>query len=65
MKLGHSSSEEYKSLEKILLGDQMYNLRARCGSQCRDIEEQVACLVDQATDPNILGRTYLGWEPWM
>ena len=27
--------------------------------------EQVAVLVEQATDPNILGRTYQGWAPWL
>jgi len=26
---------------------------------------QVDCLVDQATDPNILGRTYAGWAAWI
>ncbi|KAI4490660.1 hypothetical protein M0804_003604 [Polistes exclamans] len=28
-------------------------------------EEQVECLLDQATDFNILGRTYVGWKPWL
>ncbi|KAI4492328.1 hypothetical protein M0802_009838 [Mischocyttarus mexicanus] len=28
-------------------------------------EEQVECLLDQATDLNILGRTYVGWKPWL
>ena len=26
---------------------------------------QVDCLVEQATDPNILGRTWIGWSPWL
>lgn len=25
----------------------------------------VECLVDQATDPNILGRTWAGWAAWI
>nr|XP_031842428.1 DNA-dependent protein kinase catalytic subunit-like isoform X2 [Nomia melanderi] len=28
-------------------------------------EEQIECLLDQATDLNILGRTYVGWQPWL
>ncbi|XP_047361003.1 DNA-dependent protein kinase catalytic subunit-like isoform X1 [Vespa velutina] len=28
-------------------------------------EEQVECLLDQATDLNILGRTFVGWKPWL
>ena len=28
-------------------------------------EDQVACLIDQATDFNILGRTFRGWEPYL
>ena len=26
---------------------------------------QVRCLLDQATDPNILGRTFHGWKPYL
>ena len=29
------------------------------------VEEQVDCLVDMATDDNILGRTWVGWRPWI
>ena len=29
-----------------------------------DVAMQVDCLIDQATDPNILGRTWLGWKSW-
>ncbi|XP_050478858.1 DNA-dependent protein kinase catalytic subunit-like isoform X2 [Bombus huntii] len=28
-------------------------------------EEQIECLLDQATDLNILGRTHVGWKPWL
>ena len=27
--------------------------------------QQVDVLVEQATDLNILGRTYQGWSPWL
>jgi hypothetical protein len=32
---------------------------------CDSVAEQVAFLLEQATDPNILGRTWGGWEPWV
>ena len=38
---------------------------AQVGKRCGNVEEQVDCLIDHATDPNILGRTYVGWEPWV
>lgn len=28
-------------------------------------EQQVDVLVELATDPNVLGRTYHGWKPWL
>ena len=28
-------------------------------------EEQVDCLLDQAVDPGILGRTWAGWRPFL
>jgi hypothetical protein len=47
------------------MGDPEHNLRARVGKQCHDPKEQVECLVDLATDPNVLGRTWMGWSPWI
>ena len=29
------------------------------------VEDQVLCLLDQAMDPNVLGRTWWGWRPWL
>jgi DNA-dependent protein kinase catalytic subunit len=29
------------------------------------VEEQVKCIIEQSTDPDILGRTYAGWEPFV
>ena len=35
-------------------------------SGCKlSVDEQVRCLLDQATDPNILGRSWQGWKPWL
>ncbi|XP_070581112.1 DNA-dependent protein kinase catalytic subunit-like [Ptychodera flava] len=41
------------------------SVRAKNPESGLSVENQVACLVEQATDQNILGRTYLGWEPWV
>ena len=62
---GHSRTPEYPSLKAILMGDPVYNKRAKVGERCGSVEEQVDCLIDHATDPNILGRTWVGWEPWV
>ncbi|GAX74143.1 hypothetical protein CEUSTIGMA_g1592.t1 [Chlamydomonas eustigma] len=35
------------------------------GGRCVDEEQQVRCLLDQATDPGILGRTWEGWRPYL
>lgn len=29
------------------------------------VEEQVKCIIEQSTDLNILGRTWLGWQPFI
>ena len=29
------------------------------------VEEQVACIIEQSTDLNILGRTWCGWQPFI
>ena len=44
------------------MGDRKYSRRAEIGERCSSVEEQVVCLIDHATDPNILGRTWQGWE---
>lgn len=57
----HASNSYLKSLQQIVKGDAAVNIRARTGEICSSTKEQVDCLIDQATDPNILGRTYFGW----
>ncbi|KAG1664558.1 hypothetical protein FOA52_009441 [Chlamydomonas sp. UWO 241] len=32
---------------------------------CADEEQQARCLLDLATDPNVLGRAYEGWKPFL
>jgi len=54
-----------KNLQQIVFGDQSFNIRAQVKERCNTTQEQVDCLIDQATDPNILGRTWFGWAPWV
>ena len=74
----HSRRSHWKALKTIVEGDPQRDERARirAGTE-RDgnaadvpggrltVEQQVACLLDQATDPNILGRTWEGWKPFV
>ena len=47
----------------ILKGRPDKNYRATVPDTCRSVSEQVGCLIDMASDPNILCRTYMGWAP--
>lgn len=58
-------SKALKAFENVALGDPKDNIRSQLPDKGLSVEQQVAALIDQATDPNILGRTYAGWEPWM
>ena len=62
--LGHGKKDVFKSFEKVVLGHED-SKRAMLPNTGLSVEQQVAALIDQATDPNILGRTWVGWEPWM
>ena len=50
---------------KVLKGSEDTDIRARRPASGLSVEDQVACLLNQATDPNILGRMWQGWEPWV
>lgn len=52
-------------MEAVCIGDKSVNIRAREPENGLSVETQVDCLIDQATDANILGRTYQGWDPWV
>lgn len=54
-----------ESLKEIVLGKGNENARASLGKQGLTVHQQVDILLEQATDPNILGRTWKGWEPFL
>ncbi|XP_076239081.1 DNA-dependent protein kinase catalytic subunit [Calliopsis andreniformis] len=50
----------------IIIGnDDVKQARVLIEDNCLSPEKQVECLLDQATDLNILGRSYVGWKPWL
>ncbi|XP_038201173.1 DNA-dependent protein kinase catalytic subunit [Arvicola amphibius] len=63
--LGHENSSAFGSYMAVARGNKDHNIRAQEPESGLSEETQVKCLVDQATDPNILGRTWEGWEPWI
>ncbi|XP_077126580.1 DNA-dependent protein kinase catalytic subunit [Ranitomeya variabilis] len=63
--LGHAKCNAYKKFCDVAKGDKTNNVRAREPDDGLSEEKQVKCLIDQATDPNILGRVWRGWEPWI
>lgn len=65
LRLGHEKSLPYNDFAAVARGNADHNIRAREPEDRLSEETQVRCLIDQATDPNILGRVWEGWEPWM
>jgi DNA-dependent protein kinase catalytic subunit len=65
LRLGHSKKPYCQYTEKVLMGDRSDNIRTKHPPSGLTTEQQVACLIDLATDPNVLGRFWVGWEPWM
>lgn len=65
LKLGFESDPAFSGMQAVVLGSRDHNVRARLPPSGLSVEDQVQCLLDQAMDPNILGRVWAGWEPWM
>ncbi|XP_061121318.1 DNA-dependent protein kinase catalytic subunit isoform X2 [Syngnathus typhle] len=65
LKLGFEGLPGSEGMKAVALGTPEHNVRAREASEGLSVEKQVECLLDQATDANVLGRVYAGWEPWI
>uniref|UniRef100_A0A452QYJ1 DNA-dependent protein kinase catalytic subunit n=1 Tax=Ursus americanus TaxID=9643 RepID=A0A452QYJ1_URSAM len=63
--LGHEKALAFRDYVAVARGSKDHNIRAQQPESGLSEEAQVKCLIDQATDPNILGRTWIGWEPWI
>nr|XP_061809878.1 DNA-dependent protein kinase catalytic subunit-like [Nerophis lumbriciformis] len=64
LKLGFEKDPAFQGMQSVALGTPEYNIRAREPSSGLSVEKQVDCLLDQATDANVLARVWIGWEPW-
>ncbi|XP_044195297.1 DNA-dependent protein kinase catalytic subunit [Thunnus albacares] len=64
LKLGFEKEAAFSGMQSVALGTEEHNVRARLPPAGLSVEKQVDCLLDQATDPNVLGRVWSGWEPW-
>ncbi|XP_066538129.1 DNA-dependent protein kinase catalytic subunit [Hoplias malabaricus] len=65
LRLGFEKTSAFKGMLAVARGSEENNIRARLGEKDLSVEEQVDCLIDQATDANLLGRVWIGWEPWI
>ncbi|XP_031163630.2 DNA-dependent protein kinase catalytic subunit [Sander lucioperca] len=63
--LGFEKDAAFPGMQSVALGSEEHNIRARLPAAGLPVEKQVDCLLDQAMDPNVLGRVWVGWEPWM
>eukprot|EP01127_Copromyxa_protea_P009733 TRINITY_DN2312_c1_g1_i1.p1 TRINITY_DN2312_c1_g1~~TRINITY_DN2312_c1_g1_i1.p1 ORF type:complete len:1006 (-),score=210.43 TRINITY_DN2312_c1_g1_i1:26-2773(-) len=61
----HEKKPYLKSLQSVVMGDHKHNVRAHVKEKCESARQQVDCLVDMATDPNILGRSWAGWAAYI
>lgn len=61
----HGGKDYEAAIQGIIRGDPKTNIRAQIKEKCSSVKEQVECLIDMATDYNILGRTWGGWAPWI
>ncbi|KAM4606662.1 DNA-dependent protein kinase catalytic subunit [Polymixia lowei] len=65
LKLGFEKDLAFTGMQSVALGTEEHNIRARLPAEGLSVEKQVDCLLDQAMDPNVLGRVWQGWEPWV
>uniref|UniRef100_A0A3Q4MQ59 DNA-dependent protein kinase catalytic subunit n=1 Tax=Neolamprologus brichardi TaxID=32507 RepID=A0A3Q4MQ59_NEOBR len=65
LKLGFEKDGAFPGMQSVALGTKEHNIRARLPAEGLSVENQVDCLLDQAMDPNVLSRVWVGWEPWI
>uniref|UniRef100_A0A667XXZ0 DNA-dependent protein kinase catalytic subunit n=1 Tax=Myripristis murdjan TaxID=586833 RepID=A0A667XXZ0_9TELE len=65
LQLGFEKDAAFKGMLAVALGTKEHNIRAKLPAEGLSVEKQVDCLLDQAMDPNLLGRVWQGWEPWV
>jgi len=61
----HANRDYQRQLLKVIKGNETTQ-RYQSVQNKREYlttEEQLDCLIEQARDPNVLGRTWIGWSP--
>ncbi|KNC55970.1 DNA-dependent protein kinase catalytic subunit [Thecamonas trahens ATCC 50062] len=64
----HHGKAHYGALVDVVRANcEKQYVRKRTGmtGNCADVAEQVTMLIDHATDENVLGRVWKGWEPFL
>lgn len=73
LEMGHGSRDWFQAAKAAVMGSGgggvgastiTPTLRSTAPRICQDVQQQVDCLLDLATDQDLLGRTYVGWKPW-
>ena len=63
----HYKKPYYKALLFAIQGPEgsLRETLLKDGKKYLEVEEQVECLIEQARDPDILGRVWIGWGPYI
>lgn len=65
----NKESQFFKHFVRVAIGtadSERAKLLAERGDDYRlTTEEQVKCIIEQSTDPNILARAWIGWQPYL
>nr|XP_018666849.1 DNA-dependent protein kinase catalytic subunit isoform X1 [Ciona intestinalis] len=64
--LNHNSTiTKFKKSYCCIASGDTKNIRFLMPKSGLSVSEQTDCLLDLATDPNVLGRMWVGWKPWI
>ena len=63
----HCQKDYFQQLKSALVGpkDGIRFKILKQKKRCLEVEEQIDFLIDHATDPNIIGRLWIGWSPYV
>lgn len=59
----HADKPLLKYAQQVARGSESH-IRRNTPRICATVKDQVRCLIDQASDPSILGRAWIGWAGW-
>ncbi|KAJ3652171.1 hypothetical protein Zmor_018159 [Zophobas morio] len=66
LRAGHQKNQQYmEAYIKLVEGVTEFDLRARKEGDTLTVEDQVDCLIDHASNYNLLGRMFEGWAAWV